>query len=72
MSFSANMTIGDDCKIFPFTSIRLQPQDLKFGGETSTLSIGDRNIVREYVTMDPGTEGGGLVTLETAATISLW
>ena len=54
--------IGDDCKVFPFASIGLQPQDLKFGGEKSTLSIGDRNIVREYVTMNPGTEGGGLVT----------
>ncbi|MBE10980.1 MAG: acyl-ACP--UDP-N-acetylglucosamine O-acyltransferase [Candidatus Latescibacterota bacterium] len=54
--------IGDDCKVFPFASIGLQPQDLKFGGEKSTLSIGDRNIVREYVTMNPGTEGGGLAT----------
>ena len=54
--------IGDDCKAFPFASIGLQPQDLKFGGEKSTLSIGDRNIVREYVTMNPGTEGGGLAT----------
>ena len=54
--------IGDDCKVFPFASIGLQPQDLKFGGEKSTLSIGDRNIVREYVTMKPGTEGGGLAT----------
>ena len=44
---------GDDCKIFPFID-RAAASDLKFGGEMSTLSIGDRNIVREYVTIDRG------------------
>ena len=54
--------IGKDCTFFPFSSIGQQPQDLKYSGEKSTLVIGNRNIVREYVTMNPGTKGGGLVT----------
>ncbi|HEY8964293.1 MAG TPA: acyl-ACP--UDP-N-acetylglucosamine O-acyltransferase [Alphaproteobacteria bacterium] len=52
-------TIGEDNKIFPFASIGTQPQDLKFHGEVTTLTIGDRNMIREHVTMNPGTEGGG-------------
>lgn len=55
-------SVGKDCIFFPFTSIGLPPQDLKYGGEDSSLTIGERNIVREYVTMNPGTEGGGLLT----------
>lgn len=55
-------TIGEDCEIFPFASIGEIPQDLKFGGEDSTLVIGDRNRIREGVTMNTGTEGGGGVT----------
>jgi UDP-N-acetylglucosamine acyltransferase len=55
-------SIGPDCEIFPFASIGLAPQDLKFGGESSELKIGARNRIREYVTMNPGTEGGGLLT----------
>ncbi len=55
-------SIGADSKFFPFASIGLPPQDLKYSGEESTLTIGERNIVREYVTMNPGTEGGGLET----------
>ena len=55
-------SIGTDCKFFPFASIGLPPQDLKYSGEKSTLTIGERNIIREYVTMNPGTEGGGLET----------
>jgi UDP-N-acetylglucosamine acyltransferase len=54
--------IGDETKIFPFASIGLIPQDLKFRGEVSTLSIGRRNIFREFVTINRGTEGGGGVT----------
>jgi UDP-N-acetylglucosamine acyltransferase len=54
--------IGKDCRFFPFASIGLPPQDLKYAGEDSVLMIGDRNIVREYVTMNPGTEGGGRET----------
>lgn len=54
--------IGDATEIFPFASIGLQPQDLKFGGENTKLIIGANNTIREYVTMNPGTEGGGAVT----------
>ncbi len=54
--------IGPGCEIFPFASIGLIPQDLKFGGETSRLVIGARNRIREHVTMNPGTQGGGLLT----------
>jgi len=54
--------IGDDSHIFPFASIGLKPQDLKFKGEESELIIGKGNQIREHVTMNPGTAGGGLVT----------
>jgi len=55
-------TIGDETKIFPFASIGHMPQDLKYHGEPSTLEIGRRNQIREYVTIQPGTEGGGMIT----------
>ncbi|MCW8915816.1 MAG: acyl-ACP--UDP-N-acetylglucosamine O-acyltransferase [Magnetovibrio sp.] len=55
-------SIGDNTRIFPFASIGLQPQDLKFKGEASRLEIGANNVIREHVTMNPGTEGGGLLT----------
>jgi UDP-N-acetylglucosamine acyltransferase len=55
-------TIGPRTRIFPFASIGLQPQDLKYHGETSVLRIGADNTIREHVTMNPGTEGGGMVT----------
>jgi len=55
-------TIGANTHIFPFASIGLQPQDLKFAGEPSRLEIGFNNVIREHVTMNPGTEGGGLLT----------
>ena len=54
--------VGTRTKIFPFASIGTQPQDLKYEGEKSSLVIGKNNIVREYVTINPGTEGGGGVT----------
>ena len=54
-----NTTIGKETKIFPFSSIGTQPQDLKYKGENNTLEIGEKNIIREYVTINPGTEGGG-------------
>lgn len=54
--------IGDDTEIFPFASIGLIPQDLKFQGEETTLVIGRRNIFREFVTVHRGTRGGGGVT----------
>jgi UDP-N-acetylglucosamine acyltransferase len=56
-------TIGRDNKFFPFCSIGTAPQDLKYHGEPSTLTIGDRNTIREHVTMNPGTEGGGMKTV---------
>ena len=58
-----NLTaIGEDTVIFPFASIGTTPQDLKFKGEPSRLVIGKRNQIREHVTMNTGTEGGGMVT----------
>ncbi|HEX4194427.1 MAG TPA: acyl-ACP--UDP-N-acetylglucosamine O-acyltransferase [Stellaceae bacterium] len=55
-------TIGDGTRIFPFASIGHQPQDLKYKGEESRLVIGRNNVIREQVTMNPGTEGGGMLT----------
>ncbi|NDF12954.1 MAG: acyl-ACP--UDP-N-acetylglucosamine O-acyltransferase [Proteobacteria bacterium] len=55
-------TIGENTEIFPFASIGLKPQDLKFKNEPSKLVIGKNNVIREHVTMNPGTEGGGLLT----------
>lgn len=54
--------VGDGTVIFPFASIGHIPQDLKFGGERTKLEIGARNRIREHVTMNPGTEGGGGLT----------
>jgi len=51
--------IGDGTEIFPFASIGLIPQDLKFKGEETYLKIGERNIFREFVTIHRGTQGGG-------------
>lgn len=55
-------TVGRDSVIFPFSSIGHRPQDLKYSGEESVLNIGERNVIREYVTMNPGTQGGGMET----------
>lgn len=55
-------TIGDDTHIFPFVSIGLAPQDLKYGGEATRTEIGKRNQIREFVTVHRGTAGGGGVT----------
>lgn len=54
--------IGKRTVIFPFASIGHAPQDLKFHGEESALIIGENNTIREHVTMNPGTEMGGMVT----------
>jgi UDP-N-acetylglucosamine acyltransferase len=54
--------IGDGNRIFPFASIGLIPQDLKFRGEKTTLVIGHRNVFREFVTIHRGTAGGGGTT----------
>ncbi len=52
-------TIGEGTTIFPFTSLGTIPQDMKYHGEKTTLEIGAQNTIREHVTMNPGTEGGG-------------
>lgn len=54
--------IGARTRIFPFASIGSAPQDLKFKDEPSELVIGSDNTIREHVTMNPGTEGGGMLT----------
>jgi UDP-N-acetylglucosamine acyltransferase len=54
--------IGDDTEIYPFASIGLQPQDLKYKGEQTRLSIGRKNVFREFVTIHRGTHGGGGIT----------
>ena len=55
-------SIGRGSKIFPFASIGTQPQDLKFKGEKNSLEIGENNLIREYVTINPGTAGDKLKT----------
>jgi UDP-N-acetylglucosamine acyltransferase len=54
--------IGDGNQIFPFASIGLIPQDLKFHGEPTKLIVGNRNVFREFVTIHRGTAGGGGLT----------
>lgn len=54
--------VGARTQIYPFASIGHTPQDLKYKGEPSRLEIGTDNLIREHVTMNPGTEGGGMVT----------
>lgn len=55
-------SIGADTQVFPFVSIGLAPQDLKYGGEPTATEIGERNHIREFVTIHRGTEGGGGLT----------
>jgi UDP-N-acetylglucosamine acyltransferase len=55
-------TVGVGNRFFPFVSVGLAPQDLKYRGEPTRLVIGDRNILREFVTVHRGTAGGGGVT----------
>ena len=54
--------IGTDCTIYPFSVLGNPPQDLKFKSAVSKLIIGNNNVIREHVTMNPGTEGGGYLT----------
>ncbi|MFN0041668.1 MAG: acyl-ACP--UDP-N-acetylglucosamine O-acyltransferase [Alphaproteobacteria bacterium] len=54
--------IGARTRIFPFAVIGHPPQDLKYKGEPSELVVGTDNMIREHVTMNPGTEGGGMIT----------
>lgn len=62
VSIAGDTTIGDGTQIYPFASIGHPPQDLKFGGEKSKLEIGKNCIIREHATLNPGTQGGGLLT----------
>jgi UDP-N-acetylglucosamine acyltransferase len=55
-------TIGENCTIFPFTSIGLPPQDLKYKGEKTGLTIGNNNIIREYITIHRASVGGDGIT----------
>ena len=59
VNITGNTVIGINNQIYPFASIGNDPQDLKFKGEKTILEIGDNNKIREYVTINPGTEGGG-------------
>ena len=48
--------------VFPFATVGSIPQDLKYRGEPSELVIGDNNTIREFVSLNPGTSGGGMIT----------
>ncbi len=54
--------LGNAVRVFPYSSVGYQPQDLKYAGEKSRLEIGDNTQIREHVTVHTGTEGGGMVT----------
>ena len=62
VSILGNTKIGKNNKIYPFASIGNDPQDLKFQGEETKLEIGNDNKIWEYVTINPGTNGGGGIT----------
>lgn len=57
-----NTTIGDGNLVFQFATVGSVPQDLKYTGEDSQLIIGHHNTIREFVSLNPGTKGGGMVT----------
>jgi len=59
---SGETTVGEGTTVFPFAVLGEVPQDLKFSGERTRLEIGARCRIREHVTMNPGTRGGGGVT----------
>jgi UDP-N-acetylglucosamine acyltransferase len=58
-----NTEIGENCTVYPFTSIGLPPQDLKYKGEKTGVRIGNNNIIREYVTIHRASVGGDGVTM---------
>ena len=62
VNISGNTKIGNGNTIYPFASIGNDPQDLKYNGEETKLVIGNNNKIREYVTINPGTTGGGGLT----------
>ena len=63
INIEGNTIIGKATRIFPFASIGTPPQDKKYKGEDNSLEIGENNIIREYVTINPGTKGGGGKTI---------
>ena len=62
VNIAGHTSIGKNNKIYPFASIGSNPQDMKYKGEKTKLSIGDNNTIREYVTINPGTIQGGGIT----------
>lgn len=62
VSIDGNTELGAGTKVYPFASVGHRPQDLKYHGEASRLVVGERCTIRESVTINPGTEGGGMVT----------
>ena len=62
VNITGNTIIGNNTKIFPFASVGTNPQDLKYKGEKTKLEIGSNNIIREHVTINTGTDGGGGIT----------
>jgi UDP-N-acetylglucosamine acyltransferase len=62
VSISGDITIGERTKIYPFASLGHPPQDLKYKGESSKTIIGSDVTIREYVTIQPGTEGDKMLT----------
>ncbi|HIP22980.1 MAG TPA: acyl-ACP--UDP-N-acetylglucosamine O-acyltransferase [Rhodobacteraceae bacterium] len=62
VAITGDTVVGDETEIWPFASVGSQPQDLKFAGESSQLRIGARNMIRESVSINPGTAGGGGLT----------
>jgi len=62
VTIAGRTEVGALTTFYPFASIGHCPQDLKYKGEPSQLILGKNNTIREYVTLQPGTEGGGMIT----------
>jgi UDP-N-acetylglucosamine acyltransferase len=62
VSIDPFVSIGEDCRIFQYASVGAMPQDLKFKGEETYLKIGRGTVIREFATINRGTEGGGGIT----------
>lgn len=62
VAIQGRTTLGEDNVVFSFATVGSVPQDLKYQGEPSELVIGNRNTIREYVSLNPGTAGGGMIT----------
>ena len=63
VTICSNTTIGKNCKIFHCSSIGEIPQDLKFEGEETITNIGDKTVIREYVTINRGTKALGKTSI---------